>query len=59
MCGLPRERWARFVVSWLGSNKAETGRRSTFVADNVDYNTFPEGLFTLFGRLDCEDAYRQ
>ena len=59
MCGRPRDRWARFVVSWLGFNEAEKVSRSYFVGDNVDYNNFREGLLTLFGRLDCEDAYRQ
>ena len=59
MCGRPRDRWARFVDSWLGSNEAEKVRRSHFVDDNVEYNTLLEGLFTLFGPLDYEDAYRQ
>ena len=56
MCGRPRDRWGRFVVSWFGSNEAGKVRRSHFVDDNVDCNTFREGLLTLFGRLDCEDA---
>ena len=59
MCGRPRDRWARFIISWLNSNEAEKVRRSHFVADRIDYGTFREGLFTLFGRLDFEDSYRQ
>ena len=59
MCGRPRDRWARFIISWLGPNEAEKVRRSHFVSDYVDYSKFREGLFTLFGRLDFEDAYRQ
>ena len=34
-------------------------RRSHFVADGVYYDAFREGLFTLFGRLNFEDSYRQ
>ena len=59
MCGRPRDRWARFIISWLGPNEAEKVRRSYFVADGIDYSAFREGLFTLFGRLDFEDSYRQ
>ena len=59
MCGHPRDRWARFIISWLGPNEAEKVRRFHFVADGVDYSKFREGLFTLFGRLDFEDSYRQ
>ena len=59
MCCRSRNRWARFILSWLGPNEAENIRRSHFAANNVDYNLFREGLFTLFGRLDFEDSYRQ
>ena len=59
MCGRFRDRWARFVVSWLGSNKAEKVCRYHFVDDNVDYNTFRECFVTLFGCLDCKDVNRQ
>ena len=59
MCGRPRVLWARFIISWLGPNETEKVRRSHFVADNVDYSAFCEGLFTLFGRLDFKDSYRQ
>ena len=59
MCGRPRDRWARFIISWLGPNAAEKVRCSHFVADYVDYSKFCEGLFSLFGRLDFEDSYRQ
>ena len=59
MSGRSSDRWTRFIVSWLGSNEAEKVRRSQFVADNVDYNTFREGLYTLFGCFDFEDSYSQ
>ena len=59
MCGRPRDRWACFIISWLGPNEAEKVRRSHVVADGVDYDAFREGFFTLFGRLDFEDSYRQ
>ena len=58
MCGRPRNRWARIILSWLGPNKAEKVRRSHFAANNVDYNSFCEGLFTLLGHLDFENSYR-
>ena len=35
MCGRPRDRWARFIISWLGANKAEKVRRSHFFSDDV------------------------
>ena len=59
MCGRPRDRWARFIISWLGANEAEKVRRSHFIADGVDYDSFKNGLITLFGRLESEDSYRQ
>ena len=59
MCGRPRDRWERFIISWLSPNEAEKVWGSHFVADGVDYSAFREDLFTLFGRLDFEDAYRQ
>ena len=59
MCGRPRNRWARFIISWLGANEAEKVRRSHFTADGVDYEAFKNGLITLFGRLEFEDSYRQ
>ena len=59
MCGRPRDRWARFIISWLGANKAEKVRRSYFFSDDVDYTAFKNGLITLFGRLEFEDSYRQ
>ena len=60
MCGRPRDQWARFIIFWLGPNEAEKVRRSHFVADYVEfYSKFRVGLFTLFGRLEFEDLYRQ
>ena len=58
MCGRPRDRWARFIISWLGANEAEKVRRSHFFSDDVDYTDFMNGLITLFGRLEFEDSYR-
>ena len=55
MCGRSPDRWARFIISWLGPKKAEKVRRSHFVADYVDYCKCRECLLTLFGRLDFED----
>ena len=34
MCGRPRDRWARIIISWLGANEAEKVRRSHFVSDD-------------------------
>ena len=59
MCGRPRDRWSRFILSWLGVNEAEKVRRSHFIGDDITYDAFRDGLFTLFGRLDFEDAYRE
>ena len=52
MCGRPRDRWARFIISWLGPNETEKVQRSHFVADYVDYSKFHVGLLTFFSRLD-------
>lgn len=59
MCGCCRDRWARFIISWLGPNKAKKVCRSHFIADGVNYGQFSEGLFILIGRLDFENAYKQ
>ena len=59
MCARPRDRWSRFILSWLGTNEAEKVRRSHFVGAAVSYEQFRNGLYTLFGRLDFENAYRQ
>ena len=59
MCWRPRDRWARFIISWLGANEAEKVRRSHFISDGVNYTVFKNGLITLFGRLEFEDSYRQ
>ena len=59
MCGRPRDRWARFIISWLGANEAKKVRRSHFFGNDVDYAVFRDGLITLFGRLEFEDSYRQ
>ena len=56
MCGRPRDRWSRFILSWHGANEAEKVRRSHFIGDDTDFCKFREGLFTLFGRLDFEDT---
>ena len=34
-------------------------RRFHIDADGVDYDAFRKGMFTLFGRLDFEESYRQ
>ena len=59
MCGRPRDRWARFIFSWLGANEAEKVRRSHLFSDDEEYTAFKTGLITLFGRLEFEDSYRQ
>ena len=59
MFGRPRDRWSRFIRAWLGANEAEKVRRSHYVGDAITYEIFRTGLYTLFGRLDLEDAYRQ
>ena len=48
ICGRPRDRWARFIISWLGANEAEKVRRSHFFSDDVNYTAFRNGLITLF-----------
>ena len=58
MCGRPRDRWSRFIISWLGANKAEKIRSSHFIGDDVDYTAFKNNFITLFGRLEFEDSYR-
>ena len=55
----PSDRWARFIISWLGPIEAEKVRRFHFVANGVDYSRIREGLFTLFGHLDFENSYNQ
>jgi hypothetical protein len=58
LCNRPRNRWAYFVLSWLGSEEAEKVRRS-HVADSVaDYDKFRAGLTTIFGRFEFEGAFR-
>ena len=59
MCGRPRKRWARFIISRLGANEAEKVLRSHFFSDDVDYTAFKSCLITLFGGLEFEDSYRQ
>ena len=59
MCGRPRDRWARFIISWLGANEAEKVSRSHFFSDDVDYTAFKNVLITLFAWLEFEDSYRQ
>ena len=59
MCGRPLDRWARFILSWLGDNESEKVRRSHFTENYADYTAFKNGLITLFGRLEFEDSYRQ
>ena len=59
MCGRPRDRWALFIISWLGANEAEKVRRFHFFSDDVNYTAFKNGLITLFGRLEFEESYRQ
>ena len=39
--------------------QSREGASSHFVGDAVSYKQFRDGLYTLFGRLDFEDAYRQ
>ena len=46
MCGRPRDRWARFIISWLGANEAEKVRHSHYFGDEVDYAAFKNGLIT-------------
>ena len=36
MYGCPRDRWARFIISWLGANEAEKVRRFHFFFDGAD-----------------------
>ena len=48
ICGRPRDRWARFIISWLGANEAEKVRRSHCFGDDVDYTAFKNGLITMF-----------
>ena len=59
VCGRPRDRWSRFILSWLGTNEAQKVRRFHFLGDAVFYEKFLDGLYTLFKRLDFENAYRQ
>ena len=59
MCGRPRDRLARLIISWLGANEAEKVCRARFFSDDVDYTAFKTGLITLFGRLAFEDSNRQ
>ena len=59
MCGRPRDRWSRFILFWLGTNEAEKVHRVHYVGDAVFNEQFCHGLYTLFGRLDFEDAYSQ
>ena len=40
MCGRPRDRWARFIISWHGANEAEKVSCSHFYGDDVDYTAF-------------------
>ena len=54
-----RDRWARFIISWLGANEAKKVRRFHFYSDDVEYTAFRNGLITLFGRLEFEDWYYQ
>ena len=56
MCGRPRNRWARFIISWLGANEAVKVRRSYFFSDGVDKAVLKNGVIMLFGRLEFEDS---
>ena len=58
LCGRPRNRWAQFVLSWLGSDESEKVRRSHIADDVGDYDKFRDGLITLFGRFEFEGAFR-
>ena len=58
MCGRPRDRLSRLIISWLGANKTEKVRRFHLFGDDVDYSAFKNGLITLFRRLEFEDLYR-
>ena len=59
MCGRQRDRWARFIISWLGANEAEKVRRSHFSSDDVDYTALKNSLISYFGRLEFDDSYSQ
>ena len=59
MCGRPRDRWARFISSWIGANEAEKVRFYHFFGDDVGYTAFKNGFITLFRRLEFEDSYCQ
>ena len=47
MCGRYRDRWARFIISWVCPNNAEKVRRFHFVANNVDHSAFRK-IFSLY-----------
>ena len=59
MCGRPRDRWAFFIISWLGANESEKVRRAHFFSEDVKYNALKNGVITLFARLEFEDSYCQ
>ena len=59
MCGRPCDRWFCFILSWIGTNDAENVRRFHFVGDAVSYEQFRDGFYSLFGRINFDNAYRQ
>ena len=56
MCGRPRNRWARFIIWWLGANEADKVLRSHLFSAGVNYVVLKNGVNTLFGRLEFEDS---
>ena len=58
LCNRPRDLWGYFILSWLGSEKAEKVRRSHIGDAVADYCTFRKSLVSLFERFEFEGAYR-
>ena len=58
LCRRPRDRWAYFVLSWLGTEEAEKVRGAHIDAALNDCTSFREGLITLFGKFEFQGAFR-